>query len=107
MDDGGDGDTGAPGEGLSYAEAIDELMISGCDRCHGEGESAAGTGFVLTTDVDANYATCLDFVDLDAPESSRLLSKGAGQGHGGGTIYDSRSSEYATILQWIEEGAAP
>lgn len=102
-----DAGTGDPSDGLSYADGIDALLVSGCERCHAPGASAGGTGFVLTTDVDANYLQALDFVNLEDPGASRLLSKAAGQGHGGGTIYDSRSNEYDSILEWIEGGAAP
>ena len=44
---------------------------------------------------------------IDPAASSRLLSKLSGSGHGGGTIYPIGSTEYATILAWIQQGAPP
>ena len=99
---------GADTEGYSYEADVHPLLDSGCERCHGDGGSAATTAFFITpADVESSYMSTLQFVDVADPEGSRLLSKASGNGHGGGTIYDDQSGEYAVILSWIEVGAPP
>jgi hypothetical protein len=34
-----------------------------------------------------------------------MLAKMSGNGHGGGTIYAAGTSEYETVLHWIQQGA--
>ncbi len=105
----GAGDTaGDADEPLGYAADIHPLLDSGCRRCHAPGQSAADTGFLIhSDDVMLSYASALEQVDLDDPGASRLLTKAAGSGHGGGAIFDERSDEYGLLLAWIERGAAP
>jgi hypothetical protein len=106
-DDEGGSETGS-GAAQGYAAGIHPLLDAGCARCHAPGNSADNTAYILRSDdVMASYATALEFVDLDSPADSRLLSKTAGDGHGGGTIFDDRSAEYELILAWIEQGAPP
>ena len=109
QDETGDtGDTADGGEGPGYAADIHPLLDSGCERCHAAGKSAGNTDFlIVSADTEASYASALDFVDTGDPGSSRLLSKCAGQGHGGGVIFDESSDEYALILAWIDAGAPP
>jgi hypothetical protein len=107
-----DADTGAAETAddgaLGYAGDVHPLLDAGCERCHAAGNSASNTKFLLVADdPTASYAVVLEFVDLEQPEQSRLLSKGAGVGHGGAVIFDDSSSEYDTILAWIEQGAMP
>lgn len=107
QDDAVASETGVAGE-LGYAADIHPLLDAGCARCHAPGSSADNTAYLVhSDDVMASYATALEFVDLDNPGDSRLLSKTAGSGHGGGTIFDDRSAEYELILAWIEQGAPP
>lgn len=103
----GESDTGVEGE-YGYAADVHVLLDAGCARCHAPGESAGNTDFILTPeDTDASYELVLEFVDLDSPADSRLLSKSAGQGHQGGTIFDTDSPEYDLMLAWIQQGAPP
>ena len=101
-------ESGTGGGEYGYADDVHAILDAGCERCHGVGNSAGDTDLViLPDDVEASYQSSLEFVDLDAPASSRLLSKMAGAAHGGGTIFDDRSPEYDLILTWIERGAPP
>jgi hypothetical protein len=105
--DGQGTDGGIEGE-LGYEQDIHSLLDAGCERCHGPGNSAEGTGFsVVSTDIESSYMSALSFVDLDSPNDSRLLSKTVGNGHAGGTIFSEGSAEYDRILMWIEQGALP
>ena len=107
--DEGASEEGTAGDGVyGYAANVHELMDTGCERCHAPGNSAGNTNFLIhSDDVEASYASPLEFVDVEAPASSRLLGKMAGAGHGGGAVYDDRSAEYELVLAWIEQGAAP
>lgn len=105
--DGQGTDGGVDGQ-LGYEQDIHPLLDAGCERCHGPGNSAEDTDYgVISTDVEASYMRALVFVDLDSPGDSRLLSKTAGNGHVGGTIFAEDSAEYDLILAWIEQGALP
>lgn len=112
-DDDDSGDTGETGEttgdpsGPSFAADVHPLLLAGCERCHSVDGEASDTDYILVDDVDDDYELTLDFIDLDAPASSRLLAKTAGKGHTGGAIYSDHSSEYETLLDWIEHGAPP
>ena len=100
-------DTEGPGDAPSFATDVLPLLIAGCERCHSPDGQANDTELVYTDDVEAAYEMTLDFVDLSAPSQSRLLTKTAGQGHTGGTIFHTSSAEYAAILDWIAQGANP
>src|SRR5690606_34358194 len=52
-----------------------------------------------------DYKSAKSLVNLGKPKSSVLLTKAAGQAHGGGTSFPAGSSKYATLLEWIEGGA--
>jgi hypothetical protein len=107
--DAGAGEGGVPisDGGLSFAAQVHGILIAGCQRCHAEGAEAGDTAFLLTGDAVADLVATADFVDGNAPAQSRLLTKMAGQGHGGGTIYAPGTPEYQTVLTWIQEGARP
>jgi hypothetical protein len=99
---------GADDGQYTYAADVHPLLDAGCERCHAPGNSAESTGFlILSDDTEPSYASTLEFVDLERPADSRLLSKMAGDAHGGGVIFDDRSPEYDLTLAWIEQGAAP
>ena len=110
---GGDGGSGESGEssggsaGPSFASDVLPLLRAGCERCHAADGEASDTDFILGPDDDDAYESTLEQVDVDAPGSSRLLAKTAGKGHTGGVIYSDHSSQYETMLDWIEHGAPP
>jgi hypothetical protein len=62
---------------------------------------------VLGDDVAAALVQVQKLIDPQQPAASRLLTKGAGAGHGGGTAVATGSPEYAVILEWISQGSAP
>jgi carbon monoxide dehydrogenase subunit G len=86
---------------------VHALLIEGCESCHAPGGAASSTELVYVGDVSEDYDATLEFVTPDSPESSRLVTKMQGRGHGGGAIFTPTSAEYALILTWIREGAAP
>ena len=91
---------------VSFATGVYPLL-SICMDCHVPGGAAAVTSLLFTENATTDYATVLQFVDTTAPAGSRLLSKVSGNGHGGGSIYAAGSSEYETLLAWIQQGARP
>lgn len=95
------------GASSSYAADVQPLLLDGCESCHSPTGAASGTGFVLTGSVPDDYLSTLDFVDVNTPDASRLVFKMAGRSHGGGAVFTSASPEYAQVLRWIGEGAAP
>jgi|SRR5580765_8311752 len=98
------GDGSAP---LSFATDVYPLLVPTCQMCHASGQMAGDTQLLFAGSAAADYATVIMFVDTSAPGGSRLLSKMAGNGHQGGTVYAAGSPEYETVLHWIEQGASP
>jgi len=97
---------GGPGPDAAVAFADVEAILTGsCMRCHTMGGEAGDTTFLLTGDAAADYATAIRLVDVNAPGSSRMLTKMSGNGHGGGTVHAVGTPEYETVLHWIQEGA--
>ena len=74
---------------------------------HVAGGQAGGTSLLLTADPGASYPAVVRLVDTTSPAGSRLLSKASGNGHGGGAVFLPGSSQYQTILTWIQQGAPP
>lgn len=108
MDAGGGSDGGGTdggGVATSFATDVEPLFVPTCQMCHAPGQMAGDTQLLFTGTADTDYATVLMFVDTSAPAGSRLLSKMAGNGHQGGTVYAAGSPEYQTVLHWIEQGA--
>ena len=99
---------GAETAAVSFAAAIEPLLLSACRGCHAQGQEAGDTQFVLVGMAAADYATVSRLVNTAAPASSRLLLKMSGNnGHGGGTVFAAGSPQYETVLAWIEQGAPP
>jgi mono/diheme cytochrome c family protein len=92
--------------GLAFASVF-PLIDGACKRCHMPGGMAADSKFLLTGMAATDYATVRALVDPAAAAGSRLLAKATGQGHGGGVVYRTSSTEYAALLAWIQGGAAP
>jgi hypothetical protein len=101
------GAAGSAGSSASYATDIHPLLLDGCGTCHSATGAAAGTALVFSDSASDDYAPTLDLVDVDTPDASRLVIKMLGRGHGGGVVYTSTSPQYAAVLRWIGEGAAP
>ena len=70
-------------------------------------DAGASTSLIFSGNAATDYTTVLQFVATAAPASSRILSKVSGNGHGGGTIYAAGTTQYETILAWIQQGAPP
>lgn len=100
----GEGGAANPDGAASFA-AVEEILAGSCQRCHATGGEAGDTAFLLTGDAAADFTAATAFVDVNAPASSRLLTKMAGNGHGGGTVHAAGTPEYQTVLTWIQEGA--
>ena len=97
------GGTPPPGGSVGYALDVHPLLVQRCTACHGASSSRP---FKLTGDPDPDYPVTLEFVNLDNPSSSLLLTKGTGTtGHGGGSVLNAQDA--ALIEGWIVDGAPP
>ena len=101
--DGGDG----AGAVRSYARDVHPLLVDLCGRCHSSNGQASNTALVLGSDAARDLPQVQRLINPDNPAGSRLLVKGAGSGHGGGTILAAGTPEHLTILEWIRQGSAP
>lgn len=95
------------GVSLGFASDVHSLLVSSCQSCHSAGGTAGDTAWVLTGDVDDDYAATVTMIDEASPTQSRLLTKGAGTGHVAGAVFPTSSAEYELILTWIQQGALP
>ena len=90
----------SPGEDVSFSLHVIPAL-STCASCH---RSGAG-GWTYNGGATA-YSAVIDIVDRSNPEQSELLiSATGGDNHGGGSIFSIASTEYETILLWVEQGA--
>lgn len=96
-----------PGGAPSYATDVHPLLVSRCQGCHGAGGAASSTAYVLSGSPDDDYALNVRFIDESAPAQSRLVSKAAGVGHGGGALFPAGGDEHDLLVQWIAQGALP
>ena len=106
VSDAGDASDGGDAQALSFATDVFPLLAP-CATCHVAGGQAGGTSLLLTADPATSYPAVVRLVDTTSPGSSRLLSKASGNGHGGGAVFLPGSSQYQTILTWIQQGAPP
>jgi hypothetical protein len=91
----------------SFARNVHPLLVDLCARCHSASGQASNSGLVLAGDAARDLTQVQRFINRDNPAASRLLTKGAGTGHGGGAIVASGTPEHRTILDWITQGSAP
>jgi len=87
---------------VSFASDVLPILTSNCASCHG-----SRGNFSITRSSTA-YAGVTPFVNTTTATASGLLKKASrsnGTRHGGGTIFATTSPEYATLRDWINEGA--
>ncbi|MES1206860.1 MAG: hypothetical protein ABUS79_13060 [Pseudomonadota bacterium] len=96
---------GAGGSGFPIA--VHPILMSACAACHRAGGPAAMTRFLLSGDAAQDEATVRALVDPQAPESSSLITKAAGQMHGGGAPLPAGDARRTAILAWIAGLATP
>jgi len=95
------GDTG--GENIGPVSFANDVMpvLQVCASCH----SGGAGGWVYTGGVESHDAV-VSVIDQSSPDESTLLvAATGGGGHGGGSFFNVGSSEYQTILAWIQSGA--
>ncbi len=108
------GETG--GEvGISFErDLLSILTTKGCNSSACHGSPAGQNGFKLSlygSDPRLDYEMIVGAhegrrVSLDSPEDSLLLAKPSFRiAHGGGQLMTPDSDEYATILEWLRQGA--
>jgi hypothetical protein len=106
--DGGTFEAGPVGDGGAPSFAtVHALLDPACGACHATGKEAGDTGLLFSGDATADLTSVLEFVDTGAPSSSRLVTKMAGNGHQGGTVFAPGTAEYLTVVAWIQGGALP
>ena len=90
----------APGPG------VHELLTSACASCHRAGGMAATTRLVLTGDRGPDDAAARALVDVTAPGQSPIVTKAAGQQHGGGVVLPAGDPRADLLLDWARSVAA-
>lgn len=101
----GSNSAGATGTVLGYVAHVKPILAASCVSCH----STLSTGYSLTAgladDVADRGATVVQS-NLQLADQSPLLLKATGSvSHGGGQAFVVGSTEYNTIVQWIQGGA--
>ncbi len=85
---------------ISFSASVLPILQTNCQTCHG-----ASGNFSITTSVSP-YAGVIPFVDTANAENSALLMKATNTTtHGGGVLFNTTSTEYTTIRDWISQGA--
>ncbi len=101
--------------GLGFErDLLSILTTKGCNSSACHGSPAGQNGFKLSlfgSDPRLDYEMIVRNhhgrrVSIENPEQSLLLAKPAFQvAHGGGQLMTAESDEYATILEWLRQGA--
>ncbi len=87
------------------AVALHAELVRACQPCHREGGPAAMTRYKLGGQTEVDLGASRAFVDTGNPTGSPLVSKAAGQPHGGGAIWPPGSPGQKVLLAWIAAGA--
>ncbi|WP_224248011.1 hypothetical protein [Hyalangium gracile] len=89
---------------LTFVEDARPILVKQCESCHRPEGSAGRSRWVLRGE-PGDYEATVRFVKPATAAESPLLKKGTGATlHGGRKVFPAESSEYATLLQWIEQG---
>lgn len=107
--------TGGGGGGVTtplfFTTDLAPLLAADCASCHNGALAGATAVYALASPADdvADNTETLTKVDTAAPTASMLLLKAAADssvgGHGGGEIWAANSNAFATVLEWITQGA--
>ena len=89
-----------------FATDVHPLRTSACGACHRPGGTAAMTRFSLSGVAAADEAVVRGLVDPQAPERGLLLTKAAGQLHGGGAVVPPGDPRREVLVSWIRGLAA-
>jgi hypothetical protein len=97
-----DGSAEPPPAGAIVSFSADVVpLLAPCASCHN-----SGVGGWTYRGGGTAYAAVTDVVDRAAPDESLLLIKATGgNGHGGGQVFGANSTQYDTILRWVQQGA--
>ncbi|HJQ99022.1 MAG TPA: fibronectin type III domain-containing protein [Candidatus Polarisedimenticolaceae bacterium] len=108
---------------VSFASNVRSIVIANaCSGCHNgtmrdlppTSTNEGGLSFNADPDLDLDIYSEItnddgvearSRVNLPSPASSLILTKPTGVSHSGGTIWTTASTQYQTILKWIQEGA--
>lgn len=98
---GNGGDGGGQVGSVSFANDVDPILDARCASCH------AGNvgGLTLVGDPAKDFVAVESRVVPGDPDASLLLTKGRGEGHGGGAILSQGQKDHDVIETWILEGA--
>ncbi|HEY0706016.1 MAG TPA: hypothetical protein VGG33_04430, partial [Polyangia bacterium] len=87
------------------AVAFHGELARACLACHRAGAPAGMTRYKLTGTAADDLAASRAFADADKSPSSPLVTKAAGEMHGGGPIWPKDSPGQQTLLAWLAAGA--
>ena len=97
-----------PTDDARSPEVVHALLMDKCGSCHRPGTPAAATRLVLSGVVDVDMTAAMALVDREVAARSPLLTKAAGEMHGGGLVLRTDSDGYKRLLGWAASfGAGP
>jgi len=97
-------DTNTTTTTVSFASAVMPVLENNCKVCHVVGGMNEQ---LLITDSASTYTNIATngYTNTSSIDSSSLLTKALGSGHGGGVILNTTDVEYQTLRDWISQGA--
>lgn len=93
---------------LTFTGNVFPILQGDCFACHASvNNSAAFSAFPMSQNENTTYNEVITRVNLGTPPNSLLLQKATTNGvsHSGGQRFTVGSTEYNTILKWIQQGA--
>jgi hypothetical protein len=79
--------------------------VRACLPCHREGAPGGVTRYRLSGELTADLTASRTFVDSDLRSDSLLVTKAAGQTHGGGALWSGGSTGQRAVIAWIGSGS--
>jgi hypothetical protein len=98
------GGTPAPPADAPSATALHRELVLACVPCHRVGAPGGATRFRLSGDLTPDLTASRAFVDPDLQTGSVLVTKAAGESHGGGAPWPADSAGHRALVAWIASG---
>jgi|GEM_PF-6858827 len=90
----------------SFAAGVHAVLLDNCtdSGCH----SAGVGGYLISGNIDADYAATLNLVVPGNALGSKLVQKATNtSSHTGGPVLEVGTAEYELVVAWINGGALP
>jgi len=90
---------------IDFGTDVHPVLMHACAACHSPLGMAAPTRLILSGEVDSDYAKVSALVLIANPARSLLVTKAAGEVHGGAVVLVAGGPDSTLLVSWIAAGA--